>query len=1254
MKVSALFMAAAAGPLLVLAHFTMPKGPVGTAVPLPPGKPQPAPPYAMGKFKAANGGVPDQGILNGPVLQPLNSTMLAALHNGQDPSNEQHAPSPVPKPINHAVVHHPALNQSVLNHTAVGNSTLAPRRPDYKPWWVVIAEHSKMPLAPEGYQYYRNIKDFGAKGDGVTDDTAAINRAAATMSSANLDHTRCGEDCGSTSVLQALVYFPEGTYLVSSPIVQYYHTVFMGDFNNKPVIKGSANFTGIALIDSNVYVPKGGGRQWYYNQSNFLRQIRNMVFDMTGMSRTNKQGDQEYVPTGIHWQAGQATSISNCDFNMPLSSPNGTATAVGILMENGSGGSISDSTFKGGNIGLIAGSQQFTAINLQFKSCLTAVKQAWNWGFTYKNIYIESCAIGFDCIGADTLQNGVGSISLLDSHFNSVPNAITISENVTQQPNLVLDNILIEKVGAVVAVPGKETLLKATTQNTKLKQWVSGYQYLVGDADGDGGKRRSGFIDPPIKKPAGLLDKDGNYFWQPKPTYQQTPERLMKMLTDDPEIKLDGTGDQTERINAFLKQHVGKPILFPAGIYQVKGTVFIPPNSVIIGTSWSQIRGTGDYFADENNPKVMVKVGSRGDQGKIEISDMLFTVKGNTAGAILMEWNIRDGGQGAAGMWDSHFRVGGAADSDLQLANCPVGKMNKKCQAASMIMHLTPGSSGYFDNMWLWVADHDLDNKANADTTQQVDGIPRNQKSQISVYSGRGMLIESTGPTWFYGTASEHNQLYQYQLHKTSNVFFGHMQTETPYYQPNPTALEPYKPGKFPADPNFSRCDKDDKSCNTAWALRVIESTDIVIYGAGLYSFFQDNKLGCTKDESCQQSMVETSFSERLWMYNIFTKGNKEIVSPRGILPNLNFDNSTRNGFTSEVAAWLPLALGGGDYGDDSINSGDDDDGDEDQIEDASMSVKCDLGREFNSLEELDAAADIPTDCKTIMAAKTMANILDHVLDEYKEVDKGYDDHFGYYETYMNHFAEEQIPVGATKHAQFFDCVAKGYTSGPCDAMLKEVNNDSFDMAWTLRDKTGFLDAMSNEFGILENWIKYGVDGTPLHCFGKTGSSRKDPGSDEVDGCKNSQRVKRGFPQKADNIKFPNPKEVIMGAGNNLQTLQIKIAATYADMVLGQWNGSYADAVEVLAIPVGLMQQAIESMKDVKAKAKAEEEEEKKKLTNLILTIVFAVVPLVGEFSATAFGFVGIARLIATIGQVANAALISRISWTLRKVRRSC
>ena len=72
---------------------------------------------------------------------------------------------------------------------------------------------------------------------------------------------------------------------------------------------------------------------------------------------------------------------------------------------------------------------------------------------------------------------------------------------------------------------------------------------------------------------------------------------------------------------------------------------------------WSQIVASGKRFEDMANPLPMVKVGNPGDEGPVEISDLLFTSRGPTAGLVAMEWNIKSSLQGNAAMWGESFAV---------------------------------------------------------------------------------------------------------------------------------------------------------------------------------------------------------------------------------------------------------------------------------------------------------------------------------------------------------------------------------------------------------------------------------------------------------------------------------------------------------------------------------------------------------------------------------------------------------------------
>jgi glucan 1,3-beta-glucosidase len=152
----------------------------------------------------------------------------------------------------------------------------------------------------------------------------------------------------------------------------------------------------------------------------------------------------------------------------------------------------------------------------------------------------------------------------------------------------------------------------------------------------------------------------------------------------------------------------------------------------------------------------MLQVGKPGEVGVVEFTDMLFTVADVLPGAILVEVNMRGANQGDVSFHNSHYRIGGAADSKTETSCQTTGD---PCPAAFLLTHLRETSSTYIEDAWLWAADHDLD----GDYNQQIG-------------SGRGILIEATEGTWLVGIGSEHHTLYAYQFNNAANVFGAAMQ----------------------------------------------------------------------------------------------------------------------------------------------------------------------------------------------------------------------------------------------------------------------------------------------------------------------------------------------------------------------------------------------------------------------------------------------------------------------------------------------
>ena len=65
--------------------------------------------------------------------------------------------------------------------------------------------------------------------------------------------------------------------------------------------------------------------------------------------------------------------------------------------------------------------------------------------------------------------------------------------------------------------------------------------------------------------------------------------------------------------------------------------------------------------------------------------------------------------------------------------------------------------------------------------------------------------------------------------------------------------------------------------------LRIYNSTYILVYGAGLYSFFDNYDSGCLLTSSCQQNMVSIEASEGIYLYALSTEGAQNMVEVDGV-----------------------------------------------------------------------------------------------------------------------------------------------------------------------------------------------------------------------------------------------------------------------------------------------------------------------------------------------------------------------------------
>ncbi|GME36743.1 Pectin lyase fold/virulence factor [Neofusicoccum parvum] len=710
------------------------------------------------------------------------------------------------------------------------------------------------------YSTFRNVvKDFNADNTGKNDASTAIQNAINAGPANGAPRSQQDNGYGTTGQ-PAVVYLPAGTYLLNSPLQLYIGTVFIGDPINPPVLKAAAGFSGDHIIYGKD--PRYGGT------INFYIGLKNVVIDSTAISPSTKV-------TLLDWTVSQATQITNVVFNMP----NDSTGHIGMRTGEWEGGDgynsniiINDLTFNGGSVGLYASGQQWVFKSIKFSGCTIGAQLAGN-DVVVTNSNWEFCGTG---IAADGIG---GSLVVIDSTTSNI--GTFISSGNTYQPNsIVLENI--QHSGTTVYMNGATLLTGAVTDT-----WFRGNAYPT---PGSGTHAWVPSGQKTTTPRASALLSDGKYVAIAPPTYKEySSSKFINIKSvDGLPVYGDGVTDDTKNINAILAQYAGCSIIYwPAGTYIVTDTITIPAGSRIFGDAFgTAISATGGNFYDPNNPRAMVKVGNSGDVGVAQISDMLLTVADVLQGCKLLEVNMAGATPGDVGLWNTHFRVGGARGSKVQ-TNC--ARSPAECKAAWGLLHLTASSSAYIENMWGWVADHDLDGG-----NGQVIAV------------GRGALVEATKATWLVGTGMEHCTLYQYTFWNAQNVYTAMQQSETPYWQgPGSVAApQPWQDNLVASDPAFADC-AGDAYCGMAWFERINSgSSGLFLYGGCVWVFFNGGVNNACAGDDCQKNAIEINGATSAYLYGTNVKAvERMIISDGGAAVATRADNG--GGWGGVIAAYL-------------------------------------------------------------------------------------------------------------------------------------------------------------------------------------------------------------------------------------------------------------------------------------------------------------------------------------------------------------